>query len=95
MSFSAIARNVGFLIKNVPFADKKAQLHLNKAIENAKEIGTKAFLGLSYLDLGLLHKAKKRNDQAIKCISKAVQIFEQCEADVYLKQARQAMESLE
>jgi len=94
MSLSTIAKNFGFLIKNVPLADKKAELHFNKAIETAKEIGVKGFLGLSYLDLGLLHKAKKRKDQAKKCISEAVQLFEQCEADVYLKQANEALESL-
>jgi tetratricopeptide (TPR) repeat protein len=95
MSLSTIAKNFGFLIKNVPLADKKAELHFNNAIETAKEIGAKGFLGLSYLDLGLLHKAKKRKDHAKKCISKAVQIFEQCEADVYLKQANEAFESLQ
>ena len=95
MSLSTIAKNIGFLIKNVPLADKKAQFHFNKAIETAKEIGAKGFLGLAYLDLGLLHKAKKRKDQAKKCISEAVQLFEQCEADVYLKQANEALESLQ
>ena len=94
MSLSTIAKNIGFLIKNVPFADKKAELHFNKAIDTAKEIGAKGFLGLAYLDLGLLHKAKKRKDQAKKCISEAVQLFEQCEADVYLKQARELLVSL-
>lgn len=95
MSLSTVAKNFGFLIKNVPFADKKAQLHFNKAIETAKEIGAKGFLGLANLDLGLLHKAKKRKDQAKKCISEAVQLFEQCEAEVYLKQAKEALTSLE
>jgi len=93
-SLSTIAKNIGFLIKNVPFADKKAELHFNKAIDTAKEIGAKGFLGLAYLDLGLLHKAKKRKDQAKECISEAVQLFEQCEADVYLKQARELLASL-
>ncbi|MBW1797215.1 MAG: hypothetical protein JRJ21_02155 [Deltaproteobacteria bacterium] len=95
MNLSIIAKNIGFLIKNVPLADKKAELHFNKTIETAKEIGAKGFLGLAYLDLGLLHKAKKRKDQAKKCISEAVQLFEECEADVYLKQANEALESLQ
>ena len=33
-----ILKNIGFLIKNAPFAAKKAEDHLNKAIEIAKEI---------------------------------------------------------
>ena len=59
-SFSLIAKNIGFLVKNVPFASIKAEGHLNKAIEVAKEIGAQGILGQAYLDLGLLHKRKKK-----------------------------------
>jgi len=90
----SIAKNIGFLVKNVPFADKKAESHFNKAIEVAKEIGAKSLLGPLYLDLGLLHKAKKRTDKARECLSEAIQIFEQCEAEVYLKQAKEVLGSL-
>jgi tetratricopeptide (TPR) repeat protein len=89
-----IAKNIGFLMKNVPFADKKANTHFHKAIEIAEEIGAKSISGPAYLDWGLLHKAKKRKDQARKCISKAIELFEQCEAKVYLKQASEALESM-
>ncbi len=58
-------------------------------------MGAKTIMGGACLDLGLLHKAKKRKDQANKCISEAVNLFEQCEADVYLKQANEALESLQ
>ncbi|MGV7222898.1 MAG: adenylate/guanylate cyclase domain-containing protein [Nitrospinales bacterium] len=91
----SIAKNIGFLVKNVPFADKKADVHFNRAIEIALEIGAKSVLGTAFLDWGLLHKAKKRKVQAKECISKAIEIFEQCEADLYLKQANEALESLQ
>jgi tetratricopeptide (TPR) repeat protein len=94
-AFSIMAKNIGFLVKNVPFAGKKAEEHFNKAIELAKEIGAKSVLGTTYLDLGLLYKARKRSDQARQCISKAIQIFEECEAKVYLKQAKELLASLE
>jgi len=87
-AFSIIAKNIGFLAKNVPFAGKKAEEHFNKTIELAKELGAKGLLGTNYLDLGLLYKARKRTDQARQCISKAIQIFEECEAEVYLAQAK-------
>ncbi|GAI10282.1 unnamed protein product [marine sediment metagenome] len=64
ISLSTVAKNIGFLIKNVPFASKKAEAHFKKAIEVAKEIGAKGVLGQAYLDLGLLHRAKGRTDQA-------------------------------
>ncbi|MCK5554071.1 MAG: tetratricopeptide repeat protein, partial [Deltaproteobacteria bacterium] len=91
---SVIAKNLGFLIRNVPFADKKAEDHFNKAIMVAKEIGAKGVLGQVYLDLGLLHKAKGRADQAKKCISEALQLFEECEAEVYLGKAKEALATL-
>jgi hypothetical protein len=46
------------------------------------------------LELGLLHKIKGRTDEARKCISDAVRLFEECEADVFLKQAREALAAL-
>ena len=94
ISLSTIIKNAGFLLKTIPVASTRAEFHFNKAIETASEIGAKGVLAQAYLDLGLLHKAKKRKDQAKKCISDAVQLFEQCKADVYLKQANEALESL-
>jgi len=90
---SLIAKNIGFLVKNVPFSSKKAEDHFNKAIEVSKEIGAKLVLGRVYLDLGFLHKAKNRTSPARECISKAVELFEECHADVYLKQAKEALET--
>jgi class 3 adenylate cyclase/tetratricopeptide (TPR) repeat protein len=86
-----ITRNLGFLAKNVPFAARKAEDHLEKAIGLAKETGGKAVLGQAYLDLGLLHKAKKRKDRARECISETIKIFEQCDAEIFLKQAKEAL----
>jgi tetratricopeptide (TPR) repeat protein len=94
ISFSIMAKNIGFLIKNVPFASKKAEEHFNQAIEVAKEIGAKSVMGEAYLDLGLLYGTKGKTEQAKKCISEAIQIFEQTEADGFLKQAREALASL-
>jgi tetratricopeptide (TPR) repeat protein len=91
ISVSTMAKNIGFLIKNVPFASKKAEEHFNRAIGVAKEIGAKGMLGTAYLDLGLLHKSKKRIEEAKRCISEAIQIFEQREADGFLKQAKEAL----
>ena len=93
-SLSLVVKNIGFLIKNVPFAAKKAEGHFNKAIEVAKEIGAKGILGQAHLYLGLLHKAKNRTSLAKECISEAVKLFEECHADGYLKQAKEALGTL-
>jgi tetratricopeptide (TPR) repeat protein len=93
-AFPIMAKNIGFLVRNVPSADNKAQEHFSKAIEVAEEIGAKNVLGPACLDLGLLHEAKRRKDQARERISEAINIFQECEAEIYLKQAKEALASL-
>ena len=93
-SFSLLVRNIGFLVKNVPFARKKAEDYFNNAIQIAKETGAKGVLGQAYLDLGILYKARKRKDQARKYLQDAIAIFELCEANSYLKQAKNALVDL-
>jgi len=93
-SLSFFAKNIGFLIKAVPFAHKKAEDHLMIAIQTATEIGAKGLLAEAYFNLGQVHKIKGRTDQAKKCISDSIQLFEECEADGFLKQAREALATL-
>jgi len=94
-ALSVMAKNVGFLVKSVPFATKKAEEHFNKAIELLKEIGANGFLGNTYLSLGLLYKSSKRTDQAKQCILEAIDIFRDCGAEANLKQANEAFDSLQ
>ena len=94
VSFSVALKNIGFLVKNVPFAKHKAAVNLNKTIEIAQEIGAKSLLGMAYLDLGFLHGAKGEKDKVRECITTAIQLFEQCEAEVFLQQAKEALNSL-
>jgi tetratricopeptide (TPR) repeat protein len=93
-SISIMAKNIGFLVKNIPFATKKAEDHFNKAIELFKEIGANGFLGQAYLSLGLLYKASKRTDPARQYILEAIDLFQECEAEGWLKQANEALDSL-
>jgi class 3 adenylate cyclase/tetratricopeptide (TPR) repeat protein len=95
VSLTTMAKNIGFILKNVPTAAKKAVEHFNIAIEVAKEIGAKGTEGQAYLGLGHLHKLKGRRDQARDCFSKSIKIFEECEAEISLKKANKALESLQ
>jgi tetratricopeptide (TPR) repeat protein len=94
VTFSFVAKNIGFLIKNIPFAAKKAEDYFQSAIEQWTEMGAKGWVGRASLDLGHLHKIKGRKEQARKYITDAIQLFEECEADVFLKQAKEALASL-
>jgi tetratricopeptide (TPR) repeat protein len=93
-SLAIMAKNMGFLVKNVPYATRKAEEHFKKAIELFKEIGMKSFLGQAYLSRGLMYKASKRNDEARQFILEAINLFKECEAEGFLKQANEALESL-
>jgi hypothetical protein len=41
-----------------------------------------------------LYKVKGKPDDARKCISDAIHLFEECEADVFLKRAKEALAAL-
>jgi len=94
VSVSTMVKNIGFFIKNIPFANKKAEYHLKNAIEVAGKIGANIILAQAYFDLGLLYQAKGRTEQARKCISDSIELFEQCEATEGMKQAKEALSSL-
>ena len=91
----SIIKNIEFLAKNVPFASKKAEEFLSKAVESAKRFGAKGIQGSASMDLGNLYRIRKRNAQARGCISEAVHVFEEIKAEVYLKKAREALDGLE
>jgi len=94
MSLTLFIRNFGFLIRNILFVSKKAEYHFNTAIDISKDIGAKGILGQAWFGLGSLHIAKGRIEQARKCLYEAVQVFEICDAKVYLKQAQAALSAL-
>jgi class 3 adenylate cyclase/tetratricopeptide (TPR) repeat protein len=86
-----LAKNIAFLLKSVPHAPVKAEYHLQRVIDTAQEVGAKPLLAQAYLNLGLLHKAKGRTEEARECMNKSIQIFEQCKMDVFFKQAKEAL----
>jgi len=94
-NLSSMLSNFGFLVKNVSVASKKAEGYLNEAITMASEIGAKGLLGQASLELGILCKTKGKNVKAQKYISEAISIFQQCQAEIYLKQAKDALTSID
>jgi tetratricopeptide (TPR) repeat protein len=95
VNLSTMLKNLGFLLKTIPFAARRAESHFRKAIEVSREIGAKGTQASAHLDLGNLHKAKKRNEQARKHLTEAIRLFEQCEAELFLSQAKEVLVSLD
>jgi len=93
-SLSLLAKNVGFLMKNIPLAGRKAEEHYNRTIDVAREIGAKGILGQAYLDLGHFYKLKKNPEKAIGYVSASIEVFKQCNAEAHLKKAKSLLGSL-
>ncbi|MCU0590872.1 MAG: hypothetical protein MUC57_05295 [Desulfobacterales bacterium] len=93
-SFSFLFKNIWSLIKLVPCAARKAEEHFNNEIRIADEIGAKGLIAQAYFGLGLVHKAKKRMEMARENIIKAVDIFEEIEADGFLMQSKKVLSSI-
>lgn len=91
ISLSTMAKNVGFILKNVPSAGKRAEEHFNKAIETGKETGAMTLVGIALHELALLHIAMKKNDKASACLTEAIKVLEQCGSEGRLKLAKEAM----
>ena len=94
VSVSTLVKNIHFIVKNLPFASKKSEEHFTKAIDSAKETGSKGIMGVAYLGLGSLHINKKKTEQARECISEAITIFKEIGSEGYIKQAKEALTSL-
>ena len=95
VGLGAIARNVGFIVKNASAADRRGIEHLNRAVELSRKHGTFGFLGPSYLALGEIHAHKGATQEAREWFLKAVEVFDKCRADVYLARARDAIAELD
>ena len=85
ISLSTMTKNIGFLLKTLPVAAKKAETHFLRVIEISKKYGSKSFMGYACLDLGKLYKAKKRNEIARQYLSEALRIFNECEMNGFIK----------
>ena len=93
-SFFTIIKNLGFIIRNVPFAAKKAEHHFRQAINTAEQAGYKKILGDAYLGLGRLYKIKGNRTKAEECFSKAIDCFTRGEAMNYAAYAENELISL-
>jgi class 3 adenylate cyclase/tetratricopeptide (TPR) repeat protein len=87
---SFLARNFRFIMRNILVSGRKAEEYLKKSVEVARQIGAIGILGQASLGLGLLYKTKGKTDEAKKHFSEAIESFEKCGAEGYLKQAREA-----
>jgi tetratricopeptide (TPR) repeat protein len=87
-------RNMGFLVRYLPTAARRASQHFQNAIAAAQSIGARGILGQAYLDLGHLHRLVGRKEAARHCLIQAADQFEGCGAASYLEQARTTLNTV-
>ncbi|MCH7479171.1 MAG: hypothetical protein IIA14_13860, partial [SAR324 cluster bacterium] len=91
---AVMLKNLGFLLRHLPFAARRAETLLGKVAEFYGEVEAHGWRAQVLLDLGLLHKAKKRREKARECLAEAEGLFEQVGAEVFLRQTREALAAL-
>jgi class 3 adenylate cyclase/tetratricopeptide (TPR) repeat protein len=89
LPFIACLRNLGFLIRTLPFAGKKAETHYLKAAELATQIDSKGMLGQAYFGLGRLYRFRGMHQKAMESIDRAIGIFQACHAEDFLHLAEE------
>jgi hypothetical protein len=67
---------------------------LSDAAVLLKEMGCRVFLAVCLMELGLLHKACGRRQEAGSFLFRAARLLRECGATIYLKQAEEALASL-
>jgi hypothetical protein len=88
-------KNLGFLLRNFPFAGRRAEDHLKRSIATSEEMGARGVAGMACLDLGLLHQATGKKEQARDSLTRARQHLEACGAELLLKQVDSVLNSIE
>ncbi|MGH9897091.1 MAG: hypothetical protein ACREA0_34865, partial [bacterium] len=75
-SLRIILKNLAFLLSVRPFAAWNARHHLEEAARSAREVGHFVILVQSLVSLGRLAIAKKRADEARRCLEEAREVAE-------------------
>lgn len=88
---SFLIKNLAFIIRTVPFSGRLAEEHLTITMKKAKEIGANNLLAQALLELGKLHRLKKRDNLAITHITEAIGLFRESGASVYQEQAEKLL----
>jgi tetratricopeptide (TPR) repeat protein len=94
MSPFILLKNIGFLIKTVPVASKKAEYHIKRAIRISKDINAKGLLGQAYLDLGILYKNRNDSAKSEKYLKKSIEILHNLKADKLLEKSVLLLKSI-
>lgn len=88
---AVMLRNFWFLARTLPVAARRAQNHLEAALEWGRAHDSPATIAANLTNLGLLHQSKKRTDRANACFAEAREIAEANEMPELVKKIDAAL----
>ena len=91
----AILRNLPFLLTALPSAARRTLHHYQRAIALAEKMGAKGMQGQAYLGMARLYHRQARHAEANDAIDRALARFEQCNAQGFLRMAKQLKTSIQ
>jgi uncharacterized protein HemY len=87
-------KNLWFILRTVPFADKKAHDHLQTVVNMAREYNMPGYLAKALYGLGVLARKKKKYGAARSYFTEALKVAET--SDLYIaEKIRTALNSLD
>ena len=89
-----LLRNLGFVLRTVPFAKAKARRHLSLALAEARRMDAPSFAARILYDLGRLSRAQKRGPEAEAAFAEARALAETAEAPALLAKIDAALEPI-
>ena len=95
LGFWPAFKNLGFIMKEVPFARRKALAYLNSVIGVGKDVGARSFAhGRALFDLGMLYQLNGKKQQAQECLAETQHILSQCNSETYAQRVQQALAAI-
>jgi len=70
-TWDVVKRNLLFLLRTIPFADRRARAYLQQALDEARELDIPAVELLALVQLVTLHRARGRETEATACLETA------------------------
>lgn len=94
LSFAKVARNLPFLVSQLPRAASRAEAHFQTAIHMAGEINALGSKAQASLELARLYLSKRKKQLAIPLIQESIALFEALGADRHLSRAHTLLQSI-
>jgi len=93
--FAVVLKNLGFLLRTMPFATSKSRRHLEIVEQSSRKYEIPSLLAWALMDLGLLAQAKKRTAEARTYLEEAYEIADSVDAFAIAEKSKAVLKDLD